>query len=93
VTEVDETSYQTLATTVREVFPDVVPAPYMMLGATDSRHYAGICDNLLRFSPCLGDKDDLTRVHGIDERISVESLGQMVVFFRKLIRAWDDAGL
>jgi len=93
VAPVDGAAFEALATTVRQVFPDVLPVPYLMLGATDSRHYAAICDNLFRFTPCLTEKDDLPRVHGINERISIEALGSMVKFFVQLMRTWDEAAL
>ena len=37
--------------TIREIFPDVIVAPGLMVAATDSRHYAGVTDNIFRFSP------------------------------------------
>ena len=38
----------------------------------------------------MGEKD-APRVHGIDERISIEALGRMVNFFIRLIRLWGEA--
>ena len=31
--------------------PDVVVAPGLMIGATDSRHFDGVADNVYHFSP------------------------------------------
>jgi len=34
-------------------------------------------------------KNDLDRVHGINERISLENMHTMVVFFHRLIQRWS----
>ena len=44
-------SFQMLNRTIREIFPDVIVAPGLMVAATDSRHFTGITDNIFRFSP------------------------------------------
>ncbi|RPJ43557.1 MAG: M20/M25/M40 family metallo-hydrolase, partial [Chloroflexi bacterium] len=84
----DCTIYQNLAKTIREVFPDVVVAPYLVSGATDSRYYHRLSENVYRFSPYRLDADLLKTVHGIDERISVEGLALMVQFYSQLVRSW-----
>ncbi len=78
-------SFQTLDRTIREIFPDVVVAPGLMLAGTDSRHYAGIADNIFRFSPVRANSDDLKRFHGTNERLSVEGYADMIRFYRRLI--------
>jgi carboxypeptidase PM20D1 len=78
-------SYQALNRTIREVFPDVVVAPGLMLAGTDSRLYAGIADNIFRFSPVRANADDLKRFHGTNERLSIEGYADMIRFYRRLI--------
>ena len=78
-------SYQALNRTIREVFPDVVVAPGLMVGATDSRHYAEIADNIFRFSPVRATSEDLKRFHGTNERLSIEGYADMIRFYRRLI--------
>jgi len=78
-------SYQTLNRTIREIFPDVVVAPGLMLGGTDARHYAGIADSIFRFSPVRANSDDLKRFHGTNERLSIEGYADMIRFYRRLI--------
>lgn len=79
-------AYTALARTIRRVFKDAVVAPFMVVGATDARHYAGVCDQVFRFSPIQIDADDMHRVHGVNERLSVENCGQMVHFYVEWIR-------
>jgi carboxypeptidase PM20D1 len=44
VTRTNTAAYRTLDRTIREIFPDVVVAPGLMVAATDSRHYTGVTD-------------------------------------------------
>lgn len=83
--------YKILNLTIRKVFEDVAVAPYLVLGATDARYYAEISDSVFRFCPFILNKDDLPRMHGIDERLSIEGLGKMVQFFYELVRVWGVA--
>lgn len=88
LTSPEGAAFQSLATTVRQVFPGAETAPYLVLGATDARHYAGLSDQVLRFTPLVATQDDLSRMHGINERVHVGSLGRMVQFYMLLIDAW-----
>jgi carboxypeptidase PM20D1 len=85
VTGTASQSFRTLDRTIREVFPDVVVVPGLMVAGTDSRHYAGIADNIFRFSPVRANADDLKRFHGTNERLSVEGYADMIRFYRRLI--------
>lgn len=78
-------SYQTIQRTVRELFPGTIVAPGLMLGATDSRHFQGICDHIYRFSPVRARADDLPRFHGTNERISIRNYVELIQFYRQLL--------
>ena len=39
VSPVDDDAFRLIESTIVEVFPDAVPAPYVMMAATDSRHF------------------------------------------------------
>ena len=80
------TSFATLHRTIEQVFPDTVVAPNLALGATDSRHYGRISDNVYRFMPMRLKRIDLKRIHGTDERITVSNYTEMVRFYLQLIR-------
>ncbi len=70
---------------IREVFPNAVVAPALVIAATDSRHYQEVSDNIYRFLPMQLTNEDLSRIHGINERISVENYHQAIRFYRQLI--------
>jgi carboxypeptidase PM20D1 len=85
VSSIDSTAYQVLQRTIRQLFQGTVVAPSQVTGATDARHYAGLSDNIYRFAPFVVRPEDLKRIHGTDERISVEHYAQCVRFYHQLI--------
>jgi carboxypeptidase PM20D1 len=85
VTGTSNPSYQMLNRTIREIFPDVIVAPGLMVGATDSRHYVGVTDKIFRFSPVRANGEDLKRFHGTNERLSIDGYADMIRFYRRLM--------
>ena len=63
-------------------------APYLVVGGTDSRHYASLTRNVYRFLPVLADPPDLRRFHGTDERVSVDNYAQVIQFYGQFIRGF-----
>lgn len=68
-------------------WPEAVIAPSLVVGATDARHYAAVADDVYRFSPLLMADADRKRLHGADERIAVDNVGDAVRFFQVLLVA------
>jgi len=58
----------------------------LVLGTTDSRHYAGVSKNIYRFIPVTIEQDDLARMHGLNERISIEDFRRATGFYYQLIK-------
>jgi carboxypeptidase PM20D1 len=85
VTATSSEPYRALSRTIREIFPDAIVAPGLMVAGTDSRHYTEISDNILRFTPVRATSDDLKRFHGTNERLSIEGYADMIRFYRRLI--------
>ncbi|MDP3222318.1 MAG: M20/M25/M40 family metallo-hydrolase, partial [Rubrivivax sp.] len=77
--------YRVIERTIREVFPDSLVAPGLMLAASDARHFQAVADQSYRFMPIRFKSADLQRVHGTDERISVDQLADMVRFYHRLL--------
>ncbi|MBI2378499.1 MAG: M20/M25/M40 family metallo-hydrolase [Deltaproteobacteria bacterium] len=88
ISDVSSETYRRLRTTIRQVAGDggLVVAPYLVLGATDARHFARISDSTFRFVMNLARPDDLPRIHGTNERIAVASYERMIRFYAQLIR-------
>lgn len=89
VSDVDGQAYQAFSTAIRQTFADVVVAPYMVSGATDSRHFVDLTDSVFRFNPFYLNEALLNTIHGVDERISVEALEQMVQFYARVIQEFS----
>jgi carboxypeptidase PM20D1 len=78
-------AFALLEDTIREVFPDAVPAPYVMMAATDARHFTAICDRVYRFAPFRMSKAQREAIHSHDEHLGVEDLLDGVRWFRRLV--------
>lgn len=85
VSSTDSEGYRLIERTLREVFPDAIVAPGLMLGGTDSRHFDGYAAQVLRFSPVRAKAADLARFHGTDERLSIDNLVEMIRFYHRLL--------
>ncbi|MBO4338450.1 MAG: M20/M25/M40 family metallo-hydrolase [Clostridia bacterium] len=62
------------------------PAPFVVMGATDARHYQNLTEQIYRFSPFVMSPEILMTAHGTDERIPIDCLENGVVFFKRYIR-------
>ncbi|NRB39974.1 MAG: M20/M25/M40 family metallo-hydrolase [Pseudomonadales bacterium] len=81
----DTPEFLMLEKTVKQIFPNTLFTPGLVLGGTDSRHYETVADNNYRFLPYQVSNEDLARVHGVDERLSIKAYGQMIQFYRQLM--------
>ena len=86
VSDTNSNDFTTLHRTIRGVFSDVIVAPGLTTGSTDSRHYQAIADNTFRFIPMRITPEDLERIHGTNERISVKNYLEVIRFFIQQIR-------
>ena len=86
MSSVDSEGYKLVAATIAETFGPMPTAPTLTVQGTDARHYYSVADDVYRFMPFVFKPDDLKRIHGTNEAISVAALAAQVVFFEKLIQ-------
>ena len=86
VSSVKSDSFQILQRTIHEVFSETVVAAGLTSVTTDSRWYFPIAEDVYRFIPMRVEQDDMRRIHGVNERIGVENLSEIVQFYVQLIR-------
>jgi carboxypeptidase PM20D1 len=85
VSSTDSEAFQTLERTIASVAPDAIVAPYLVVVATDARHYAGMSRQVFRFLPIRLTARDLGRMHGSDERIGVSEYEAAIGTYRQLV--------
>lgn len=81
-TDVNSKYYKRVEKVVRVVVKDVVVAPMLMVGATDSRNYREISDGVINFTPIT----DAKGYHGIDERMLISDFQKCYNFYTLLIK-------
>ncbi len=87
ISSTTSSSYGLLAALSRAVLPDAPVAPGLVLAGTDSRHYAGVAENVYRFQPILLSSEDLEGLHGVNEHISIANYERMIRFYIGLMEA------
>ena len=92
ISDVEGEAFALVGRTLREVLPgeQVMITPYLVLGGTDAKYYAPRSSNVFRFLPVFIREGDMARVHGTNERLSVESVDLAIRYFRRLIKNTDE---
>jgi carboxypeptidase PM20D1 len=85
VSSADSTSFRRLASTIRKIAPDTIVAPYLVVVVTDARYYSDLTANTFRFLPIRLTNEDLKRMHGTNERLSVRQYETAIRIYRQLI--------
>ncbi|SOE00110.1 M20/M25/M40 family metallo-hydrolase [Blastococcus haudaquaticus] len=86
VSRADNEAFALIGAAVRSVYPDAAVAPYVMVQASDARHFSQVCDSVYRFMPFDLSREELATLHAADERLSVAALHRGAGFYRYLIR-------
>lgn len=82
VTPATGEGYKKVATAVMKTFPNTVVTPFLLIGGTDSKKFAGISDHIIRFSPLM----DPYGNHGINERVSIVSFELAMWYYEQLMK-------
>lgn len=82
----DTWAFKTFNQSIKEVFPEALVTPALVNSASDASRYVGLSPNVLRFLPQRFTSEELSMLHGINERISVDNYGEMIDFYIQLIK-------
>ncbi|WP_423462568.1 M20/M25/M40 family metallo-hydrolase [Promicromonospora sp. MS192] len=82
----DGQQFALLGEAVGAAYPDALVVPYVQLTSSDARTFTPISDHVYRFSPFVLTAEQRQSVHGAGERLSVDSLGRGVHFYREVLR-------
>lgn len=71
---------------IRKAFGELPVVPSLLIANTDTAHYWDLTKNIFRFSPMVMNQQDTTRIHGFNERISIEGYYQAIEFYLSVIK-------
>jgi carboxypeptidase PM20D1 len=86
VSKTEGKHWDMLTNAISQTWPGAAVSPYLMLGASDSRHYCRISDGVYRFSPMPITAEERASIHGNNERVTAEAAAQTVKFYIRLMR-------
>lgn len=82
----DGPAFDALSAAVSAAFPDAAVVPYLMMQASDARHFHRRWRPVYRFAPLEMTADQRAAIHGVDERVEIASLERGRDFHLHLIR-------
>ena len=78
--------FRTITKALARTLPDVLVAPAMMVGNTDTHHYWGMVKDIYRFSPTRLTNESVAMFHGCNEKIRVDNFVETIGFYRAVIQ-------
>lgn len=78
-------AWELVKNTIEQSFPGTIVTPYVMLGASDSRHFTRISDHVYRFSPFEMSTEERGTLHAKNERMRVATFLRGVGFYTRLV--------
>lgn len=86
ISPTDSFGFKLIEQSIRKLDNRVLVSPYLVLGATDARHFSALSDNIYRFVMVRLNKESLKRFHGLNERVSIEDYLNAVQFFYTVLK-------
>ncbi|WP_246603420.1 M20/M25/M40 family metallo-hydrolase [Microbacterium marinilacus] len=71
---IDGPQFAAIAAASLAAYPDALPAPYIMMQASDARHFHRFWPAVYRFAPLEMSAAQRAGIHGVDERVEISSL-------------------
>ncbi len=78
-------AWERLTTAIRQTYPEALISPYLMVAASDSRHFCRISGQVYRFSGLPMTRDQLALIHSHDERIPLALLPDALRFYLRVM--------
>tara|TARA_Y100000994_G_scaffold53425_1_gene42882 strand:- start:2310 stop:3779 length:1470 start_codon:yes stop_codon:yes gene_type:complete len=86
LSNVNSPSFNIIHKTIKELYHDVFVAPGLVVATTDSRYYESISKDIYRFVPLILNSEELSMIHGYNEKISISTYLDMIQFYIQLIK-------
>ena len=82
----DNAQFALIADAVGTSHPQARTVPYVMMAATDSRHFHRFAPAVYRFAPLAMSSAQRASIHGVDERVEIAELERGELFHRTLLQ-------
>ena len=82
----DNAQFALITASVAVSHPTARTVPYVMMAATDSRHFHRFSPAVYRFAPLAMSSAQRASIHGVDERVEVAELERGELFHRTLLQ-------
>lgn len=82
----DDARFALLAAALGDSHPSAVATPYVMMAATDGRHFHRLWPAVYRFAPLAMSAEQRATIHGVDERVEVAELERGERFMASLLQ-------
>ncbi|WP_254773831.1 M20/M25/M40 family metallo-hydrolase [Microbacterium sp. cf046] len=82
----DNDQFALIVDAVNASYPNASTVPYVMMAATDSRHFHRFSPAVYRFAPLEMTNAQRASIHGVDERVEIASLERGELFHRALLQ-------
>ena len=89
VSNIHSREYAYVCDCIKEQFPDVGIAPYIIMGGTDCRHFHALTENALRFAPVRMTNAQNASCHAVDENVTLAALAEGVRFYKMFLKNYD----
>ena len=85
VSPTDNIGFKLIESSIRRLDDQVLVTPYLVLGATDSRHFQHLSNNIYRFMMVTLNPDSLNQFHGLNEQITVNDYLNAIQFYYAML--------
>lgn len=85
VSPTDNIGFKLIESSIRRLDDNVLVTPYLVLGATDSRHFQSLSKNIYRFMMVSLNPETLKQFHGLNEQISVQDYLNAIQFYYAML--------
>jgi carboxypeptidase PM20D1 len=86
VSSIDGWQFQAIQQAARNAYEEAVVAPYLMFAGSDAKHYDQISKSTYRFLPVQISSEDLNRMHGTNEHVSIENYLNAIKFYVEIMK-------
>jgi carboxypeptidase PM20D1 len=85
VSPTDNIGFKLIESSIRRLNNNVLVTPYLVLGATDSRHFQALSDNIYRFMMVSLNPTTLKQFHGLNEQITIKDYFNAIQFYNAML--------